>query len=95
VIEKSLNEVILQAIEEGITVAELEPLGIEERICNILNNHNVFTLEQLLRMTDIELLKIKNIGLTCIEKIKKAIRRLPEFEELRKAYIDKIMPGKL
>lgn len=85
---------LAEAIKEEMPIAELEPVGLSERICNMLNDRDIFTVEALLEATDEELLQIPNMGEKCIAQVKRAIKRLPELEEARERYMEEIMPGR-
>jgi DNA-directed RNA polymerase alpha subunit len=85
---------LAEAIKEELPIAELEPLGLHERICNMLHDSDIFTLPELLSATDDDLLQIPNMGEKCIAQIKRSVKRLPELEDARERYMEQIMPGK-
>lgn len=85
--EDPLGFAIAQAIEGGMYIAELEAIGITERVCNMLDKKGIQTVEDLLNSTEQELLEIPNMGKTCLSQIKSALLRLPELEEAWDAYI--------
>lgn len=82
-----LGFAIQKAIEEQTPVSELEALGVAERVCNMLEKRAIFTIEDLLNTSDERLLKISNMGQTCLSKIKLALQRLPELEDAWEEYI--------
>jgi len=82
-----LGFAIAKAIEEETPVSELEALGVEERVCNMLEKRAIFTIADLLDTSEERLLKIPNMGKTCLSKIKRALQRLPELEDAWEDFI--------
>lgn len=68
-----LNPQALAAIQDGITrgdgLAEMEDIGLSQRTINILENHGILTLEDLMFTSLGDLASIPHIGVTAINQL--------------------------
>jgi hypothetical protein len=90
-----LNEAIERAIVSKMPIAELEPLGIDERDTNALEKHaGVYLVEDLLDWSRDDLKLIPNIGDKSADKIINAVKSLHLLPQKAKAYHKKVVPNK-
>lgn len=67
---------LLDAIERGVGVAELECAGLSPRTINQLEGGGIITLRELLYTSPKRLLTIKNIGPTTLKEIRRVVLRV-------------------
>ena len=90
---KKVKDAIYEAIKDNMHLAELEPLGISEKICIVLKEENINSVKDLMLLTFDSLSKIEGIGLKNLLKILKALRNLYKLEEEKEIYIKSIFPN--
>ena len=93
-IYEELIEAIQQAKEDGIHLAELEPLGFTERTSNALERVGILLLGDLIYFSWDELMRVEGMGFGAKKEILKVISTLEHLDEKIEAHIDSIMPNK-
>lgn len=93
--KEQINAAIRQAIEEGMHIAELEPLGLDERTCNVLEGENISTVEDLVHRDIDELANNSGnyIGPAALWQIARALAKLPALDELKIKYLRIVAPN--
>ena len=79
-----IRRMILDAARNGLAVAELEYLGLSLRVVNTLEEKlGVLYLQELIDMSEEELLSTRQLGSGALKQISKALERFPELESER------------
>jgi DNA-directed RNA polymerase alpha subunit len=92
---EELSEAIERAIAIEMPIAELEPLGIEERDVNALERYaHIILIADLLKWSEDDLKTIPNIGDKSSKRIVKAVKRLPKLKEIAEKYIANLIPNR-
>lgn len=81
--EKAMTA-IQKGIERGDSIAEMEAIGVSQRIINALeeSEYCIIYLKQLLERTTLELAVIPNVGVKAINQIYAALDRYHLLEEM-------------
>ena len=91
--DKSVYDGICSAILDEMHIAELEPLGVDERVCMALEYEGICTIEDLTNLDFDRLIQVPHIGCTNLWKIFRALTRLSTLDELRGTYLKTIAPN--
>jgi DNA-directed RNA polymerase alpha subunit len=89
-INKEVQNVINNAILDDMHIAELEPLGLNENICMILEKNYIHSVKDLMLLDFNNLSKIENIGIKNLFKILNALKNLHKLDELKETYLKSI-----
>jgi DNA-directed RNA polymerase alpha subunit len=78
---------IVEGVNRGDPVAELEYLGLSTRYINLLENceYAILSLEQLVALRPDELLAIANFGQSGLVELMAALSRYDQLEETKRA----------
>ena len=88
--EKTISVEAARALQEGVargdTICELECLGVNLRIINLLeeSRYKIFTLEDLLNLSEHQLLCIPNFGVIYCERVRAALSAYHVLPQRRK-----------
>jgi DNA-directed RNA polymerase alpha subunit len=80
------------AVEQELPLAELECLGLRERIINCLEKAEILTVKDVVQCWD-RVEKIRNIGPLALKEILDALSNIHLLEEKRVEYVAKLMPN--
>jgi hypothetical protein len=83
-----------QAIKEELPLAELECLGLRERVVNLLEKAGIQTVKDAIKQWDrIKSGEIRQIGPVIIKEILDSLSNIHLLEEKRIEYVKQLMPN--
>lgn len=79
--DRVLREKVMKAAEDGVTIAELEYLGLSLRVINALEeNLKAIYLADIVNLEDKMILSVKQLGKLAFQQITTALYRIDELE---------------
>jgi DNA-directed RNA polymerase alpha subunit len=85
--DERTQDMIFEQADSGMGVAELEYLGVSQRVINTLEDKmGIVYLQQLIEMSRETLLAVRQLGRGGVQEIMEAFKRFPELELTRQRW---------
>jgi DNA-directed RNA polymerase alpha subunit len=86
-LDNKIKQLIAKHAAEGMTLAELEYLGLSYRIISMLETKlDILYLSQLLQYSQKDILQTNQIGRENLKHVFQALMKIESFEERKKAW---------
>jgi len=92
---KASKRGVMNALEQGMAIAELEPLGVSTRTISVIEDQLGFIyIEDLLTMTWPDFRGTPNLGAAAVEEVKKALSSIHLLTDcVKRNYLRSIIPN--